>query len=159
MSLLSECYNNLMKNNMFKVLIIVIVMDIVFGVLRAIREKKINSTVGIDGMIRKTGMLLSVIFTAMIDVVINFNLIGFIPEDIKGALKLDYIGFHEMSPLLYIIFEFLSISTNMVLCKLPIPAKWQKTLENFFKKFTGELDKTYDLKVIVEEKKDEKKGD
>ena len=51
---------------MFKVLIIVIIMDIVFGVLRAIREKKINSTVGIDGMIRKTGMLLSVIFTAMI---------------------------------------------------------------------------------------------
>ena len=153
MSLLSECYNNLMKNNMFKVLIIVIVMDIVFGVLRAIREKKINSTVGIDGMIRKTGMLLSVIFTAMIDVVINLNLIGFIPEDIKGALKLDYIGFNEMFTLLYIIFEFLSISKNMVLCKLPIPSKWQKTLENFFKKFTGELDKTYDLKVIVDEKK------
>lgn len=153
MSLLSECYNNLMKNNMFKVLIIVIVMDIVFGVLRAIREKKINSTVGIDGMIRKTGMLLSVIFTAMIDVVINLNLIGFIPEDIKGALKLDYVGFNEMFTLLYIIFEFLSISKNMVLCKLPIPSKWQKTLENFFKKFTGELDKTYDLKVIVDEKK------
>ena len=153
MSLLSECYNNLMKNNMFKVLIIVIVMDIVFGVLRAIREKKINSTVGIDGMIRKTGMLLSVIFTAMIDVVINLNLIGFIPDDIKGALKLDYVGFNEMFTLLYIIFEFLSISKNMVLCKLPIPSKWQKTLENFFKKFTGELDKTYDLKVIVDEKK------
>ena len=153
MTLLSDCYNNLMKNNMFKVLIIVIVMDIVFGILRAIREKKINSTVGIDGMIRKTGMLLSVIFTAMIDVVINLNLIGFIPEDIKGALKLDYIGFNEMFTLLYVIFEFLSISKNMVLCKLPIPSKWQKTLENFFKKFTGELDKTYDLKVIVDEKK------
>lgn len=153
MSLLSECYNNLMKNNMFKVLIIVIVMDIVFGVLRAIREKKINSTVGIDGMIRKTGMLLSVIFTSMIDVVINLNLIGFIPEDIKGSLKLDYVGFNEMFTLLYIIFEFLSVSKNMVLCKLPIPSKWQKTLENFFKKFTGELDKTYDLKVIVDEKK------
>lgn len=156
MSLLSECYNNLMKNNLFKVLIIVIVMDIVFGVLRAIREKKINSTLGIDGMIRKTGMLLSVIFTAMIDVVISLNLIGFIPEDIKVALKLDYIGFNELFTLLYIIFEFLSISKNMVLCKLPIPSKWQKTLENFFKKFTGELDKTYDLKVIVDEKKEGK---
>ena len=153
MSLLSECYNTLMKNNMFKVLCIVVVMDVVFGVLRALREKKLNSTIGIDGMIRKTGMLLSVIFTAMIDVVINLNLIGFIPEDIKGALKLDYVGFNEMFTLLYIIFEFLSISKNMVLCKLPIPAKWQKTLENFFKKFTGELDKTYDLKVIVDEKK------
>ena len=153
MSLLSECYNTLMKNNMFKVLCIVVVMDVVFGVLRALRERKLNSTIGIDGMIRKTGMLLSVIFTAMIDVVINLNLIGFIPEDIKGALKLDYVGFNEMFTLLYIIFEFLSISKNMVLCKLPIPSKWQKTLENFFKKFTGELDKTYDLKVIVDEKK------
>ena len=64
-----------------------------------------------------------------------------------------------MFTLLYVIFEFLSISKNMVLCKLPIPSNWQKTLENFFKKFTGELDKTYDLKVIVDEKKDEKKGD
>ena len=153
MSLLSECYNTLMKNNMFKVMCIVVVMDVVFGVLRALRERKLNSTIGIDGMIRKTGMLLSVIFTAMIDVVINLNLIGFIPEDIKGALKLDYVGFNEMFTLLYIIFEFLSISKNMVLCKLPIPSKWQKTLENFFKKFTGELDKTYDLKVIVDEKK------
>lgn len=153
MSLLSECYNTLMKNNMFKVLCIVVVMDVVFGVLRALRERKLNSTIGIDGMIRKTGMLLSVIFTAMIDVVINLNLIGFIPEDVKGALKLDYVGFNEMFTLLYIIFEFLSISKNMVLCKLPIPSKWQKTLENFFKKFTGELDKTYDLKVIVDEKK------
>ncbi len=153
MSLLSECYNTLMKNNMFKVLCIVVVMDVVFGVLRALRERKLNSTIGIDGMIRKTGMLLSVIFTAMIDVVIKLNLIGFIPEDIKGALKLDYVGFNEMFTLLYIIFEFLSISKNMVLCKLPIPSKWQKTLENFFKKFTGELDKTYDLKVIVDEKK------
>lgn len=156
MSVLAQGYNNLMKNNLFKILCIVIVMDVVFGILRALKERKINSTVGIDGMIRKTGMLLSVIFTVMIDVVINLNLIGFIPEDIKGALKLDYVGFNEMFTLLYIIFEFLSVSKNMVLCKLPIPAKWQKTLENFFKKFTGELDKTYDLKVIVDEKKEGK---
>lgn len=33
-----------------------------FGVLRAIKEKKFNSCAGIDGAIRKVGMLISLVF-------------------------------------------------------------------------------------------------
>lgn len=37
----------------FQILLIVIVMDIVFGTLRAIKDKSLNSTFGINGIIRK----------------------------------------------------------------------------------------------------------
>lgn len=43
----------LINNDTFKILGIVIGMDLIFGILRAIREKNINSCIGIDGMIRK----------------------------------------------------------------------------------------------------------
>ena len=46
-----------------RILIIVIVLDVIFGVLRAIKERKLNSTIGIDGIIRKVGMLISIIFS------------------------------------------------------------------------------------------------
>lgn len=153
MNLLSLTYNNLIDNKSFKLLCVVILMDVVFGFLRALREKKVNSTIGIDGMIRKSAMILSIVFLASIDIIIKINMIGFLPDGLKDVLNLDYVGVNELFTFLYVIFEFLSISKNMVLCKLPIPAKWQKTLENFFKKFTGELDKVYDLKVTLENKK------
>ena len=45
-------------NNMFiKIVLIAIVCDTIFGVLRAIKEKKFNSNFGIDGAIRKCGMI------------------------------------------------------------------------------------------------------
>ena len=45
-----------------KLLLLIIVMDIVFGVIRAIKEKKLNSTIGIDGMIRKVAMITAMLF-------------------------------------------------------------------------------------------------
>ena len=44
---------NLINQDTVKILIIVIVLDTIFGILRAIKEKKINSAIGIDGIIRK----------------------------------------------------------------------------------------------------------
>ena len=38
-----------------------VVMDTVFGVARAVRERKLNSCFGIDGAIRKISMLVSII--------------------------------------------------------------------------------------------------
>ena len=55
------------ESQMFKLVIVLIIMDIIFGSLRAIREKKFNSSVGIDGMIRKAGMLLSLFFLVYVD--------------------------------------------------------------------------------------------
>ena len=132
--------NNFLNNDALKILMIVIVMDLIFGVLRAIREKQVNSAIGIDGMIRKTGMLLTIIFLCLIDKITKINLIGFIPDDIRNFLHLGEVGTNQLFSILFIVFEILSIFKNMILCKLPIPKKLQKSLEKIMKEFTSEME-------------------
>ena len=139
-----EKFISLLNNDEMKVLIVVIVLDLILGILRAIREKSINSCIGIDGMIRKVGMLIVVVFLTIIDAIIHLDLIGFIPETIKETLKLGKVGISSLFNILYIIFEILSIFKNMILCKLPIPKKLQIFLENVMKEFTGEMKKEGD---------------
>ena len=134
-----EKFISLLNNDGMKVLIVVIVLDLILGILRAIREKSINSCIGIDGMIRKVGMLIVIVFLTIIDTIIHLDLIGFIPETIRETLKLGKVGISSLFNILFIIFEILSIFKNMILCKLPIPKKLQVYLENIMKEFTGEL--------------------
>lgn len=134
-----ENFLSLLNNDGMKVLNVVIVLDLILGILRAIREKSINSCIGIDGMIRKVGMLIVIVFLTIIDTIIHLDLIGFIPETIKETLKLGHVGISCLFNILFIIFEILSIFKNMILCKLPIPKKFQLFLENVMKEFTGEI--------------------
>lgn len=129
----------LINNDGFKILSIVIVLDTIFGILRSIKERSTNSTIGIEGIIRKVGMLISIFFLALIDLIINIDLIGFIPETLKNYLSLGQVGICDIFNILFIVFEILSIFKNMILCKLPIPAKFQEFLENIMKEFTGEI--------------------
>lgn len=110
-----------------------------YGILRAIKEKKINSCIGIDGIIRKVAMLISIVILSLIDKIINIDLIGFIPEIIKTTLNLGQVGISTLFIILFVLFEILSILKNMVLCKLPIPKKLQTQLENIMKEFTNEI--------------------
>lgn len=134
-----EKFISLFNNDGMKILIVVIVLDLILGVLRAIREKNINSCIGIDGMIRKVGMLIVIVFLTIIDAIIHLDLIGFIPETIKETLNLGKVGISSLFNILFIIFEILSIFKNMIMCKLPIPKKLQVYLENVMKEFAGEL--------------------
>lgn len=134
-----ENFLSLLNNDGMKVLIVVIVLDLILGILRAIREKSINSCIGIDGMIRKVGMLIVIVFLTIIDAIIHLDLIGFIPETIKETLNFGQVGISSLFNILFVIFEILSIIKNMILCKLPIPKKLQVYLENIMKEFTGEI--------------------
>ena len=142
-----EKFISLLNNDGMKVLIVVIVLDLILGILRAIREKSINSCIGIDGMIRKVGMLIVIVFLTIIDTIIHLDLIGFIPETIKETLKLGKVGISSLFNILFIIFEILSIFKNMILCKLPIPKKLQVYLENIMKEFTGEIKENEESEV------------
>ena len=134
-----EFFNSLINNDGMKILIIVIVLDLILGILRAIKERKLNSCIGIDGMIRKVGMLIVIVFLCMIDLIIKLNLIGFIPEMAREYLPIKEVGIAGLFNLLFIIFEILSIFKNMILCKLPIPKKLQDYLEKIMKEFTSEI--------------------
>lgn len=131
----------LLNNDGMKILMVVIVLDLILGVLRAIKERNINSCIGIDGMIRKVGMLIVIVFLTIIDNIIHLNLIGFIPKNIREIINLGTVGISSLFNILFVIFEVLSIFKNMILCKLPIPKKLQETLENIMNEFTGEIKK------------------
>ena len=134
-----QFFSALLDNSFVKVLIVVIVLDTIFGILRAIKEKSINSSIGIDGIIRKVGMLICILFLNLIDYITKLNLIGFIPESLREYIGIETIGVSTLFNLLFIIFESLSVLKNMVLCKLPIPKKLQEKMEEIFKEFTGEI--------------------
>lgn len=136
---MNEYLSILINSDGLKILGIVITLDTIFGILRAIKEKSLNSCIGIDGIIRKVGMLISIIFLMAIDEIIHLDLIGFIPDTIKEILNFGKVGIADLFMILFIVFEILSIFKNMILCKLPIPKKLQQFLENAMKEFTGEI--------------------
>lgn len=136
-----EFLQSIINQTGVQILIVVIALDTIFGILRAIKEKSLNSTIGIDGIIRKVGMLISILFLSLIDTIVSINFIGFLPEELKTFLHLEKIGITDLFNALFIIFEALSILKNMILCKLPIPKKFQEFLEKIMKDFTGEIKK------------------
>ena len=68
-------------NSFFRILLIAVALDTILGVLRAIKEHKFNSCVGIDGAIRKSAMLLSVCLLMAVDVILNINVLFMVPQD------------------------------------------------------------------------------
>lgn len=136
-----EFFQGLVNQTGVQILIVVIVLDTIFGILRAVKEKSLNSTIGIDGIIRKVGMLICIVFLSLIDTIVSINFIGFLPEDIKQFIHIEQIGIADLFNALFIVFEALSILKNMILCKLPIPKKFQEFLEKIMKEFTGEITK------------------
>ena len=132
------------QNRVIQLVVLAIVFDTIFGVLRAVKEKKFNSCAGIDGAIRKVGMLISLVFMLAIDVLVKVNLIAFIPESVRTYLGFTTVGVAEFFSLLYIAYEVVSILKNMTLCGLPIKGIWEK-VRAFLTKYTEELPDTDEL--------------
>lgn len=131
-------------STVIKLVILAIVFDTIFGVLRAVKEKKFNSCAGIDGAIRKVGMLISLVFMLAIDMLIKVNLIGFIPEAARSQLGLTSVGVADFFALLYMAYEVVSIFKNMALCGLPVKKVWA-AVRAFLVKYTDELPDTDEL--------------
>ena len=121
-----------------RVCVVLVIMDVIFGSLRAIRERKFNSSVGINGMIRKAGMLVSLICLALIDDIIHIDLIGFVPDAIKASLPSPTVGCMEFFAIIYIVYEMLSVMKNMALSGLPVSQIWDK-LKVFLRNNTAEI--------------------
>lgn len=126
------------NNIIFYLLITAILLDIFLGSLRALKEKKWNSTVGINGILRKTAMIGSSIFLIIIDSILKIDLLFFIPKEITNILKLNEVGIFELFGIMFILYEITSILKNMVLCGLPIPQKIKITIEKLLDNLTSE---------------------
>ena len=132
--------NLLANNKSLQILVIFIVLDVIFGFLRAVKERRLNSTIGIDGIIRKTGMMITIVVAVILDKIINIDLLFFIPNEAKTILNINECGITILFNLLYIIFESLSILKNMKRCGIPFPRKLNNFLEKLLSEFTSEVE-------------------
>ena len=131
--------NSLLHNPLVILVGVAIVLDTVLGLLRAFKEHKFNSSAGINGAIRKAGMILSVITLAVADALLNFDMLFFIPKNWLSVLNLQKVGLCEFFALLFILYECTSILKNMVLCGIPIPGKLRDKTEHLLKELTEEI--------------------
>jgi len=126
------------NNFIFYLLIITILLDVFLGSIRALKEKKWNSTIGINGILRKTAMIGSSIFLIIIDSLLKIDLLFFIPKEITNITKINEVGIFELFGIMFILYEITSILKNMVLCGLPIPKRIKTTIEKLLNNLTSE---------------------
>lgn len=140
--MVERIFFTLANNIIIQIVIIAVVMDTVFGIIRAVKERMFNSCFGIDGAIRKISMIVSIVLLGCVDVLIHINLIGFLPTGVKDWLSvnmgINMIGIAEFFGILYLVYEIVSILKNMALCGLPVRGVWLK-VRNFLRKYTDEL--------------------
>ena len=100
------------------VLLVFVLLDYLTGVLVAIYEKKLNSTIGRKGIFTKVGIILCVVLCKLID-----------------TLQIE--GFTPLLPLVSLFFilnESFSILENLSRLNVPIPEVLTSTLTNFREK-------------------------
>jgi len=114
-------------DNFIYALIMFTIVDYIFGVLRAIAEKKLSSRIGAKGIVKKVGMFLIVGMAHLADV----YLLGE-----GGALRTAIVFF-------YCSNEGISIVESAGVLGLPIPTVLKEALSQIRKK-SGETDKKND---------------
>lgn len=132
--------NDISNNPIARLFVILLFLDVFLGSLRAIKESKWNSTVGINGMLRKAGMIGTILFLALADSVMQFNLIKSIPDEILAIMPIKKIALCEFFGIMFILYEATSSLKNMALVDMPVSKKLNKKIQEWLKKMTSELD-------------------
>lgn len=89
--------------------------------------------------LKKAAMLFSVCLLMSIDVIMNVNVLSFVPEQYVQILGINKMGICEFFSLLFILYEAVSILKNMTLCGLPVPTRIKNFIQKFLEDMTEEL--------------------
>lgn len=129
-------------NNIFvDLLFIAVCADMIFGTLRAAKYRCWNSAVGIDGAIRKAGMVASVLLFTLMDMLLRVDLLSWLPAEIRNVMDtmgVVKMGITELFCLLFILYEATSVLKNMLLCGVPVPAGIREKLAVWLDSMTAE---------------------
>ena len=138
-------FNYLHNHKMLAIVAMVIIFDTFLGVMLSVKEKKPNSSIGINGMIRKASMIACLLFLVVFDFLIKLDLIGWLPNQILYVFKtlgINSIGISDFFALLFIVFELLSILKNWALIGLPMFKGVNEKVNGFLETFTDEMPTT-----------------
>lgn len=135
---LSLIFQDMASSTVIKLVIILTVSDAIFGILRAGKERKLNSTLEINGIITKVSIIISVLSLYFIDIVINVNVTNLVPDIIVSYLHLPEIGLAEFFGIVLSLFELTSIMNNLHCIGLPIPKKLNEKVKSILKSITDD---------------------
>lgn len=138
-------------NPIIHLLTLAIIADTFFGLLRACKQHSFNSSLGINGGIRKIGMMIGILFLYLADHIIHMNMAFMIPSDWLTFFGLEQLGTTEFFGILFIICESISILKNMILLGVPVPTWVKEQLENFLKNMTSEIPKELQAESTMRE--------
>lgn len=144
---MEKVFLELASSVIIELVMLAVVMDTIFGFIRAIKEHSFNSSVGIDGAIRKISMIISLFFLQVADILVKINLIGFIPEEARTYMPFNSIGLAEFFGILYFSYEIVSVLKNMALCGLPVKKLWE-VVKGFLGKYTKELPDSNEMESL-----------
>ncbi len=135
-------YQESVTHNPFVIMVLLCVAaDTFFGCLRAAKYRAWNSSLGIDGGIRKVTMIFSVLFLSLADQLVGINVISWFPEAAVAVLEtigIHTLGLAEFFCVVYVCYEAASILKNMLLCGVPAPAGLQEKLAKWLDQMTDE---------------------
>lgn len=114
-----QLINTVINNKYLSFLLIIILFDIFTGIIRAICERVVHSSVGIKGLLKHTLIIFSVIMTTLLSPVFEF-------EKINGGILIFYM----------IEYGF-SIIENFVAIGLPVPRFLFQILKDKSKDYKG----------------------
>lgn len=137
---MNELINELGTNPVIKFVWLTLLADSLFGILRAAKQHELNSSFGINGLLRKCGIVLAVIFLFVADTIANINLTPFLDESLLQNINLTTIGLTEAFGVLFVAFESLSILKNMMILGLPLPKGLKNKLETWLKNNSEEME-------------------
>lgn len=115
LSLISQFFGKL--DMPFKTLLMVIVLDVITGLIKAFKNKNLDSIIGIKGILKKIGYLIIVSLSVIIDKIMGAT----------GTIRNVVIYF-------FVANEGLSILENWQILGLPLPNKLYRLLEQFKEK-------------------------
>ena len=119
--------------------VFLMVCDILSGIFKAIAQKRgINSTVGTNGLIRKAGVLLALLVFIVMDSLIEFNFVTFIPSEILAFFKVEQIGLGHVMLCFFGLFELVSLFENLGEVGVPLPQFIMKSVERLKETLEGE---------------------
>ncbi len=136
---MEELLMELHTNSILQLVCAMTVIDTIFGVLRAWKQHTFNSSFGIDGAIRKIGIMMGTLSLFVIDCLLGINFLPFIPEDTLQVIHLTDVGLTEVFGIMFIVYEATSVLKNMLLIGIPIPKNMRTKLESWLEKNTEEI--------------------
>ena len=115
---IATAFSNVRDGEIIWAVLFLVAFDVILGIMRALKKHHFKSSINKSGIINKCGVMLSVIFFYVLDLLLG----------LRG------IGFAELFGSTICMSELVSIATNLQALNVPLP----RVISELIDKFTSE---------------------